>query len=169
MFSLQRRRKPSLPTILVLLAALAAASLAGAADTRTLYKYLGSDGKVVYSDKPPPRGVQFETLQVDTSKSGFNPSASGSTPAAAAADIDTRLKERKAKETEHDQLIAELQQAYDQAAAALTAAQEPREGERTQNANGTSRLNETYFNRIAEMQQKADAARDKLEAAKRGE
>jgi hypothetical protein len=171
MLSLPSRWKLSLPMSRVLLAILAAACLAGAgaADTRTLYKYLGPDGKMVYSDKPPPKGVQFETLQVDTSKSGYNPSANGSTPAAAADDVDTRLKERKAKETEHDQLIVELQQAYDQASAALNAAQEPGEGDRTQNANGTSRLNENYFNRIAELQQKVDAAREKLEAAKRGE
>ncbi len=138
------------------------------ADTQFLYKYLDADGKTAYSNKLPPPGVKFEKIPVDTSKTGVNllPPAAD-TGKSAAEDFDVRARERKVREAERDQLLAGLQQNLDAAVAALEAESEPREGERSQNTNGTSRLNENYFNRLAELQKNVDDARTKLEAARR--
>ncbi|HXF67048.1 MAG TPA: DUF4124 domain-containing protein, partial [Burkholderiales bacterium] len=35
---------------------------------QTLYKSTGPDGRVIYSDKPPPDAVKTEKRQLDTSK-----------------------------------------------------------------------------------------------------
>lgn len=138
------------------------------AQTQYIYKYLDADGKPAYSNKLPPPGVKFEKIPVDTTNTGVNllpPSAD--TGKSAAEDFDVRARERKVREAERDQLLAGLQQNLDAAVAALEAESEPREGERSQNTNGTSRLNENYFNRLAELQKNVDDARTKLEAARR--
>jgi hypothetical protein len=132
----------------------------------TLYKYIGPDGKTVYSDKPPPKGVKYDTLTPDTKPNGFNPSASNPPPNA--AEVNASIEARRAQQTAHDGRVATAQENYNAAVAALEAAKEPQEGERTQNANGTSRLNENYFNRVGDLQRKVDEAKAALDSA-RGE
>jgi hypothetical protein len=142
---------------------LAASLLSGVAHAQTLYKYLGPDGKTVYSDKPPPAGVKYEKLQPNTAPTGVDLRAH----AGEAENVDAAIQARIAKQTDHDQRVANLQKSYDAAVAALEAAKTPEEGERTQNTNGTSRLNENYFTRLAELQQRVDNAKDALDAARR--
>jgi len=156
---MKRRFRMLLPAISML--ALVAAGAAQA--QQTLYKYLGTDGKTVYSDKPPPAGVKFEKIQTNTAPTGVNLRPSPNAVQAA----DQAIATKNAKEAEKDQRVAELQKTYDDAVAALDAAKDPEEGERTQNANGTSRLNDNYFNRLADLQARVDAARAALDAAKR--
>jgi hypothetical protein len=155
--------------LIVILTSITALWLSSAgAQTQFMYKYLDADGKTAYSNKPPPPGVKFEKIPVDTANTGVNllpPSAD--TGKSAAEDFEVRARERKVKEAERDQLMAGLQQNLDAAVAALEAENEPREGERSQNANGTSRLNENYFNRLAELQKNVEDAKAKLEAARR--
>jgi hypothetical protein len=129
----------------------------------TLYKYVGPDGKVVYSDKPPPKGVKYDTMTPDTRPSGFNPRATNTPPTA--AEVDASIQARRDKEVNREARVAEAKATYDAAVSALAAGQEPREGERTQNSNGTSRLNEGYFNRVAELQNKVEEAKSALDAA----
>ncbi len=139
--------------------------LATPAFAQTVYKYLGPDGKLVYSDSAPPKGVKFEIMQTNTKPTGVTP-LPGATPKTAqdAADME---RNRKARQAEHDQLIAGAQQNYDSAVAELNAAKEPREGERTRNANGSSHLSEDYFARIAPLEKKVEELRIQLEQARR--
>jgi hypothetical protein len=153
--------------LLILIGAMALLCGAAPTDSQILYKYTGGDGKIVYSDSPPPKGVAFEKILVDTSKTGVTPlQRDNAGKSSEIEDFEARARERRVKEAEHDQLMAGLQQNYDAAVAALEAANTPQEGERTQNVNGTSRLNENYFNRIAELQKNVDDARAKLDAAR---
>jgi hypothetical protein len=132
----------------------------------TLYKYVGPDGRVVYSDKPPPKGTQYETLKPDTKPTGFNPRVgNGSAGNGSAADADSSIAAKRARAAAHEERVTLAQQNYDAAVVALEAAKEPQEGERTQNANGTSRLNENYFTRIGELQRKVDEAKAALDTA----
>jgi hypothetical protein len=157
--TMKRHFRILLPVISVL-----ALMAAGAAQAQqTLYKYLGADGKTVYSDKPPAAGVKFEKIQTNTAPTGVNLRPSPNAVQAA----DQAIATKNVKEAEKSEHVAELQRAYDDAVAALDAAKDPQEGERTQNANGTSRLNDNYFNRVADLQAKVDAAREALDAAKR--
>lgn len=154
----------------ILLASSLCAPLAALAD-QTLYKYTGADGKVVYTDKAPPAGVKFEKMTVDTAKTGMNPLAGTAAPAAvpssAVSEQDLRARDRQAQRDQADQALATLQQNYDNAVAALEAGKEPQEGERAQNANGTSRLTEAYFDRIAALQDAVDNAKRALDTGKR--
>lgn len=152
----------TLSAVAALLTILGAA--AGVAHAQqTLYKYLGPDGKTIYADKPPPPGVKYEKLQPNTAPTGVDLRPRGTT----GAEVDEAIQARRAKQADHEDRVAALQRNYDAAVAALEAAKVPQEGERTQNANGTSRLNENYFGRIDELQQKVDKAKDALDAAKR--
>jgi hypothetical protein len=144
-----------------------ASLLTGSAQAQTLYKYIGADGKTVYSDKPPPAGVKYEKLQPSTAPTGVDLRPRGADANVAGQKADEAIKARQAKQAEQEQRIAELKRNFDDAVAALEAGKTPVEGERTQNANGTSRLNEDYFSRIAVLQQQVDDARDALEAARR--
>jgi hypothetical protein len=139
---------------------LALFALASTAQT-TLYKYVGADGKIVYSDKPPPKGTKYETLTPDTRPTGVDLRPSGT----AIGDSEEALQRRRSQAQEQKTQIEAAQKNYNAAVAALEAAKEPQEGERTQNANGTSRLNENYFNRVAELQRKVDDAKAALDAA----
>jgi hypothetical protein len=154
----------ALPALMVVL--LLAAGHAGA---QTLYKYIGPNGKIVYSDTPPPPGVKFEKLQPNTAPTGVDLRPRGG---AAPADergkeVDARLRERKQKQDEQAEKTAGLQRIYDSARAALEAGRDPREGERSVNANGTSRLSEEYFRRIEQLEQNVEQSRQRLEEAQR--
>jgi hypothetical protein len=164
-------------SVIPALAILGGALLAGgtAQAQQTLYKYIGPDGKTVYSDKPPPPGVKFEKLQPNTAPTGVNLRSSP----AAAEEADAAIRARGEKQVEKEQRVANLQKAYDAAVAALEAAKTPEAGERTANATtvssgkkgsqtttNTSRLNDDYFARIDDLQQQVDQARDALNAAK---
>jgi len=154
----------ALPALMVVL--LLAAGHAGA---QTLYKYIGPNGKIVYSDTPPPPGVKFEKLRPNTAPTGVDLRPRGG---AAPADergkeVDARLRERKQKQDEQAEKTAGLQRIYDSARAALEAGRDPREGERSVNANGTSRLSEEYFRRIEQLEQNVEQSRQRLEEAQR--
>ena len=150
-----------------LLAALLIA--AGPAVAQTLYKYVGPNGKTVYSDTPPPPGVKFEKLQPNTGPTGVDLRPRGG---AAPADdkgreVDARIQERRQKEEAQAENVAKLQRIYNSARSSLEAGREPREGERLMNANGTSRLADEYLRRIEQLEQSVEQARQHLEEAQR--
>ena len=130
---------------------------------QTLYKYLDANGKTVYADKPPPPGVKYEKIQPNTAPTGVDSRPRGNE----AEDVNAAIQARRAKQAEHDQRVEMMQRNYDAALAELEAGKIPQEGERTQNANGTSRLNDDYFSRIGQLQKKVDEARDALDAVRR--
>jgi hypothetical protein len=126
-----------------------------------MYKYLDANGKTVYSDHAPPAGTKFETIRANTQPTGVDLHAGSAQDAAAMAN------ERHAKEASRDQRVSDAQQEYDRAVAALEAAKQPQEGDRTENKNGSSRLNESYLDRIAPLEKKVEEMRQKLEEAQR--
>jgi Domain of unknown function (DUF4124) len=131
------------------------------AGAQTMYKYIDANGKTVYSDHPPPAGTKFDTIRANTKPTGVDLHPGSAQDAAAMAD------ERHTKEAARDQRIADAKQQYDAAVAALEAAKEPQEGDRTENKNGTSRLNESYQERVAPLEKKVEEMRQKLEEAQR--
>jgi hypothetical protein len=140
----------------------------GFVQAETLYKYLGSDGKTVYSDKPPPKGVKFEKLEPNTAPTGVTLLPNGSAGSTSDQEMAAAADARRAKETAHADTISTLQKNLEAATAALEAAKEPREGERVQNTNGTSRLTDDYFQRIEAAQKQVDDAQKQLDDARRG-
>jgi hypothetical protein len=142
---------------------------AGHAGAQTLYKFVGPNGRIVYSDTPPPPGVKFEKLQPNTAPTGVDLRPRGGAAPAdeQSKEVDARLRERQQKQEKQAQQIVELQRIYDGARAALEAGRDPQEGERSINANGTSRLNEDYFRRIEQLEQNVERSRQRLEEAQR--
>jgi hypothetical protein len=153
--------RPS-PLILVLFATISAWLCAGAV-AQTTYKYLDANGKTVYSDHAPPAGVKFTTIEAKTKPTGVDVRPSE----ANVQDAATAERDRRARQGEHEQLIAGAKQSYESAVRELEAAKEPQEGERQHNANGTSHLTEDYQKRIAPLEQKVEEMKRKLEEAER--
>jgi Domain of unknown function (DUF4124) len=164
------------PAIAALVAAAVMLSAGTAAQAQTMYKYLGPDGKTVYSDSPPPAGVKYEKIQPRTAPTGVDLN----TRSAAAGEAEASARARDAALTEKKLRIANLQKAYDDAKAALEAGKEPQAGERESNVNTTatstrkpggqvstttSHLTDDYFARVEQLQQKMDRAKAELDAA----
>ena len=133
-----------------------------AADAQIMYKYVGPDGKMVYSDHPPPPGTKFDTIRANTKPTGVT-----LLPGAGTQDVDAAAQERKARDAGRDARILNVQQEYDKAVADLEAAKEPREGDRSENKNGTSHLSEAYFDRIAPLEKRVEEMRRQLDEARR--
>ncbi|CAN7603770.1 glutaredoxin family protein [Acidovorax sp. LjRoot129] len=74
--------RPFVPSLL-LIASLLAACL-GSASAQTLYKSVGADGRVVYSDKPPVTGTVEKTLKLESLPVSVVP---GAAPAPGAAPV----------------------------------------------------------------------------------
>jgi hypothetical protein len=150
------------PSFLVAIFACGAAlCFALSAGAQTMYKYVDANGKTVYSDHPPPAGTKFDTIRANTQPTGVDLHAGSAQDAAAMA------SERHAKEADRSQRIADAQDQYNAAVAALEAAKQPQDGDRTENKNGSSRLNESYTERIAPLEKKVEEMRQKLDEAQR--
>lgn len=65
------------------------AACLGPASAQTLYKSVGADGRVVYSDKPPATGDAAKTLKLDTPPVSVVPGAAPTAPTARAAHADS--------------------------------------------------------------------------------
>lgn len=150
-----------------LLAVAVTLMLSSGACAQTLYKYLGPDGKTIYSDKPPPPGMKFEKIQPNTAPTGVDLRPRGTAATPQESDIDRQIRERQARQAEREQQLLRAQQDYDTALGALERAKVPRDGDRSMNANGTSRLSEDYLKRIEDAEQQVERTKQRLEEARR--
>ena len=150
--------KPLLKLICVLIAAV----LLQPAAAQVLYKSTMPDGRIVYGDKPDPDAVKVEETQPDISKRGIG----GTTPREKEV-LREMEKSRAQREAGQDRVQA-AEQAVRNAEAARAAGKEPLENERIGTAGGTSRLNESYYDRQRKLEEAVDSARRDLEAARAG-
>jgi hypothetical protein len=150
-----------------------AASVASS-QTTTLYKHVDKDGKVTYTDKPPPKNEEPRKDGTSTKKLGMDnernvikaPPKSSDAPDTRAAD-NKRKKETAAKEKEYE----EARKAYDAARAAFEAGKDPRDDEwRTVGVSKGSPArvpNEAYEERIKKLEAAVTAAEQRLREAER--
>jgi len=141
---------------------LAVALLAQPAAAQTLYKSTTPDGRIIYSDKPPPDAVKTEKRQMDTSKKGVVPPSTGE---------KSTLKEleggRQSRQMSQDR-VRKAEIALHDAEVALEMGKEPQPNERIGTVKGASRLNEAYFERQKKLEEAVEAARDNLERVRAG-
>ena len=150
----------------------------------TVYRMVSPDGRVSYGDTVL-KGHKVEkiiqndfrassglttkevplTLGVDTGTRANGPSASSHLAAQRLAQRSTPLEAAKAR-------LNEVQSRHDLMNNAVTNIDDVREGERTMNVNGSSRLNESYFERQKQQREELtmtkaqlDDATDKLRSA----
>ena len=141
---------------------LVAAVLLQPAAAQVLYKSTMPDGGIVYGDKPVPDAVKVEETRPDISKGGIG----GTTPREKEV-LREMEKSRAQREAGQDKVQA-AEQALRNAEAARAAGKEPLEGDRIGTAGGTSRLNETYYDRQRKLEEAVEKARRDLEAARAG-
>ncbi|MGH8728146.1 MAG: DUF4124 domain-containing protein [Burkholderiales bacterium] len=154
-------------------------------NAETVYKYVAPDGSVTYSNDPITGSTPSKSLTLDPATNIAQPP-----PAIVENDPSERLQElqawRQAREKERVEVVL-AQQALEAAEAALVAGREPLPGERrgacvangtsggncmTVNANGmtvqgnfTSRLIESYDDRIARLEADVERAKARLQEA----
>ena len=150
--------KPLLRLACILIAAM----LLQPAAAQVLYKSTMPDGSIVYGDKPAPDAVKVDETRPDISKRGIG----GTTPREKEV-LREMEKSRAQREAGQDRVQA-AEQAVRNAEAARASGKEPLENERIGTAGGTSRLNESYYDRQRKLEEAVDSARRDLEAARAG-
>ncbi len=150
--------KPSLR----LASTLVAAALLQPAAAQVLYKSTMPDGRIVYGDKPAEDAVKVEETVPDISKRGIG----GTTPRE--KEVLREMEKSRAQREAGLSKVQAAEQAVRDAQAARTAGKEPLEGERIGTAGGSSRLNETYYDRQRKLEEAVEKAQRDLEATRAG-
>lgn len=151
-----------LATLGTLVVALTLTAAAMPAQAQALYEWREPGGAVVYAQVPPgPRdGVLLRTLKVSELPNIQRPAAMRLAAVAAPAG-DTQAAAWQGADAKIAHALARLQAAE----RAMRAGQAPRAGERQHLADGHSRLSQTYFDRLAALDQAVVRAREALQAA----
>ncbi|HXZ96272.1 MAG TPA: DUF4124 domain-containing protein [Burkholderiales bacterium] len=132
-----------------------------------IYKSVGKDGVVTYSDTPVPGAVSTETIQVDTLSPEERRAVLIMQAKQKTQDRDT-LERRRAKEDEWrkvDQEILAAQAALKNAEEDLENGRAPLPGETKGTAGRFARLTESYFQRLESLEQAVKDARARLDEA----
>ncbi len=128
----------------------------------TIYKLQQAEGRTVYSDKKLPNTkVQKELKESDSELSTVAPLASGKQSQETDNRFNAQIAQRDELWRERNLAQADL----DLARRAKANGEEPMPGERTGNAAGRSRLNDTYWSRQDLLQRAIDSAQRRLERA----
>lgn len=141
---------------------LAVALLAQPAPAQTVYKSTTADGRIIYSDKPPPDAVKIEKRQADTSKQGVVPPTAREKAALKKIESDriagesARDRVRKAEIALHD---AEVAQAM---------GKEPQAGDRLGTVSGNQRFTDAYWERQKKLEEAVTLARRDLDKVRSG-
>lgn len=148
--------KPSLGGLLII------ALLTHPAIAQKLYKSITPDGRVVYSDKPPPDAVKVEETKIDTSKKGIAP------PSAREKTVLKKMTaERQAREAAQDRTRrAEI--ALHDAEVAQAMGKEPQPNERLGTVSGAQRLTDGYWARQKKLEESVEKARQNLAKVRSG-
>lgn len=160
--------------IALLAAACADAASSGGGEGTTVYRQVMPDGRIVYSDKVLKGGKLDETITVEPPIKG-NPwtTASGRRPSVAPRDEPTPVsrinsapplgRQKTLDEANSDVIRAEM--LLEDAQKRRKAGIEPLPGERTANAGGGSRLNESYWARQQRLEKEVAQAEAALKRA----
>jgi len=149
--------------VAALFAGLAAAAPVGA----QVYRSVGPDGRVLYSDRPPADAREARVIEA--------PPAPPAPPAGANArraeenrQYQQLLQRGREQSAATDRARAEMdaaQTSLEQARKRLTEGAEPAPGERLGTAGGASRLGDAYFERQAALERAVREAEERLTKA----
>lgn len=141
---------------------LVVALLAQPATAQTLYKSITPDGRVVYSDKPPPDAVKTEKRQLDTSKRGVVPPTERDK-----ATLRQLESSRKTRESGQDR-VRRLEIALHDAEVAQAMGKEPQPNDRLGTVGGGQRLTDEYWARQKRLETAVEQARRNLDKVRSG-
>jgi hypothetical protein len=141
---------------------LALALAAPAAHAQGMYRSVMPDGKIVYGDKPAPGAKESKKLNLAPLNIATPPQAPDTVQPVNPADGTTGNNANAE--------VAAAKQRLEAAQKALNEGREQREGDRIGVAKGggaTSRLSDTYLDRVKALEDAVAAAQQQLEAAQR--
>ncbi len=132
------------------------------ATAQTLYKSITPDGRVEYSDKPPPGAVKTEKKQLDTSKQGVTAPSEREK-----GTLQQLESSRKTRESAQDE-VRRLEIAMHDAEVALAMGKEPQPSERLGTVGGGQRLTDEYWARQKKLEAAVEQARRNLDKVRSG-
>jgi hypothetical protein len=158
--------RTSLPVLRATLAALVLTTATAQAQEVVIYKWVDKNGVVSYSQTKPPEteGHDISTISVPTLPPDQQRAANRALlqlEKRADADYAARKARQQAADARVDAALKRLQEAERRLAAGSQASGSDRVGM----ANGYSRLRDSYFNRVAQLETNVDLAKKNLDAA----
>ncbi len=142
----------------------------GASAQTTIYQVRLPDGRVLFTDQPPPGAVIVQKRIVEPLPEPA-PTPEAARPAdpslrERAAAVDERLRERAAQREEAYAAVAAAERELDSARQALESGREPQAGEMLGKVGGGARRGPAYEQRIAALEASVTAAEQKLSKAR---
>lgn len=136
-----------------------------------LYRWVDAEGRVAYGDRPPASATQVERrgdLREDNPPAAAvapGPARARIEPAAEAAEVRARVRDRLAALDEAQTGLVQAQRDLERARQARDAGAEPLPGERLGMKGGGSRLGPAYFERQQRLEEDVRRAQARLDAA----
>ncbi len=159
-----------LPMRTLILAALLALACAGTAAQDKIYKVRMPDGRILFTDRPPPGGVIVSEREAPPPTPAAPPPARAGAPAGSlqeqAAQAETRLRERAAAVDEAFAKVQAAERELEAAKARLEQGRAPGEGEMLGTARGRVRPGPAYQQRVADLEKAVVEAEQKLAQAR---
>jgi hypothetical protein len=160
-----QRTLPATPALFVFAACVFALNTAGAQD-EVLYKWVDKNGVVTYSQNKPPAG---QGQDVSTFSVPETPQDQQRATKRALQNLDQRedanYQAHKRRQMAADARIDAAATRLQQAEQRLAAGSQVQAGDRVGNADGYTRLRDSYFARVARLQAAVDQAKKDLDNA----
>jgi len=140
---------------------------ATSARAETIYRSVGADGEVTYSSLPVPgaresKAIKIQSLTPEQRRAGL---LLLQQEKSLSAKVDAQLQSREKKWKRVDHEIISAQKVLADAESALQNGRTPLPGERSANVGGGSRLTETYFQRLKNLEAQVNQAKRRLDKA----
>lgn len=157
----------------LLVALLAALLCAGVAAQEKIYKVRTPDGRILFTDKPPPGSVIVSEREVappspEPAAPTAKPEPRSGTAKGRPAQGDVRSRNRAAQVDEAFAAVQAAERELEAAKQQLEQGRAPREGEMLATARGGVRTGPAYQERVAGLEKAVAAAEQKLAKAREG-
>jgi hypothetical protein len=157
----------------LIVALLAALLCAGVAAQDKIYKVRTADGKILFTDKPPPGSAIVSEREVppptpEPAAPAAKPEPRPGTGQGRPTQADARPRNRSAQVDEAFAAVQAAERELETARQQLEQGRAPREGEMLATARGGVRAGPAYQERVADLEKAVAAAEQKLAKAREG-
>ena len=153
----------------LIVALLATVLCAGAAAQDKIYKVRLPDGRILFTDRPPPEAKILSEREIPppSPDAPVRPGqGDGATPVQRAAEAESRLRERAADVNRAFATVQAAERELDAAKQALEQGRAPEAGEMVGTARGRVHFGPAYRARVLELEKAVAAAEQKLARAR---
>lgn len=138
------------------------------ASAQTVYKHVMPDGRIIYSDQPLKGASESKSVDLPPPPTDAERAAAQQRKADEGRkrkELEGRLDERRNRLDAADNRVAAARKGLEAAERALEIGREPLPGERSGNVGATTRLNDSYFQRVAGLEKAVADAKQELDDA----